>query len=267
MPAAERASIPPAEARCVTSPSMRYRATVAYDGTEYQGWQSQAGRGPSVQETLERGLSIVLREPIRVAGAGRTDAGVHACGQVMAFDVTSAIEDPERLLRSLNGVLPRDIAVREVGVAAPDFDPRRHALRRAYRYCIWASPVRSPFRERTAWHVPESLDVAAMGEAAAALVGAHDFATFQAADNVPRPSVRDVAVSAVEREGEIVHFRIVANAFVRHMVRNVVGQLVEVGRGRFPAAGMTELLDARDRTRAAPTAPPHGLFLEWVHYE
>jgi tRNA pseudouridine38-40 synthase len=245
---------------------MRYRATVAYDGTDYQGWQSQAGRGPSVQETLERGFSTVLREPVRVAGAGRTDAGVHACGQVIAFDVSAPIDAPDRVLRSINGVLPRDIAVRDLTAVHADFDPRRHAVQRAYRYRIWAAPVRSPFVERTAWHVPEPLDVAAMGEAAGALVGVHDFASFQAADNVPRPSVRQVEASTVARAGDLVLFRIVANAFVRHMVRNVVGQLVEVGRGRFPAGGMTELLAARDRTRAAPTAPPHGLFLEWVRY-
>jgi tRNA pseudouridine38-40 synthase len=246
---------------------MRYRATVAYDGTEYQGWQSQAGHGPSIQETLERALSVVLREPVRVAGAGRTDAGVHAYGQVMAFDVASPIDSLERAVRSINGVLPRDIAVRDLAAAADDFDPRRQAVRRAYRYRIWSSPVRSPFFDRTSWHLTDALDVAAMRRAAAALVGELDFASFQGTDHVPRPSRRHVESSAVEQEGPLVTYRIVANAFVRHMVRNIVGQLVLVGRGAFPAEEMGELLAARDRTRAAPTAPPQGLFLEWVRYE
>jgi tRNA pseudouridine38-40 synthase len=246
---------------------MRYRATVAYDGTEYQGWQSQAGHGPSIQETLERALSVVLREPVRVSGAGRTDAGVHAWGQVIAFDVTAPIESLERAVRSMNGVLPRDVAVRDLAATADDFDPRRHAVRRAYRYRIWSSPVRSPFLDRTSWHLTDALDVAAMGRAAAALVGDLDFASFQGADHVPRPSRRRVAESAVEQDGELVTYRIVANAFVRHMVRNIVGQLVLVGRGAFPAVGMAELVAARDRPRAAPTAPPQGLFLEWVRYE
>lgn len=246
---------------------MRYRATVAYDGTEYQGWQSQAGHGPSIQETLERALSIVLREPVRVAGAGRTDAGVHARGQVMAFDVAAPIESLERAVRSMNGVLPRDIAVRDLALAADDFDPRRHAVRRSYRYRIWSSPVRSPFFDRTSWHLTDVLDVVAMARAAAALVGDHDFASFQGADHVPRPSRRNVDESAVEQEGELVTYRIVANAFVRHMVRNIVGQLVLVGRGAFPADGMSRLLESRDRTLAAATAPPQGLFLEWVRYE
>ncbi len=245
---------------------MRYRATVAYDGTDFSGWQAQGGRGRTVQETLERALSLVLRERVRVAAAGRTDAGVHAWGQVVAFDASEAIASCDALRRSLNGVLPRDVAVREVAPAPPGFDPRRDATLRGYRYRIWNAPYRSPFEERRAWQVPFALDLEAMREAAAALVGRRDFASLQGADSRPRPSIRRVELSAVERRGHLVCYRIEANSFVRHMVRNIVGQLVEVGRGRFPASGIEELLAARDRRRAAATAPPQGLVLEWVRY-
>jgi tRNA pseudouridine38-40 synthase len=260
---------------------MRLRAVIAYDGTAYQGWQSQAGRGPTVQETIERALSTALRQPIAVAAAGRTDTGVHARGQVIAFDVgdataaavaPDALADPrgdaplDRLLRSLNGILPDDVAVLALAATRPDFDPRRDAVLRGYCYRIWNAAVRSPFETRHAWHVREPLDVAAMGEAAAALEGEHDFASFQGADHVPRASVRRVTTCRVERSGDLVLLRIAANAFVRHMVRNVAGELVEIGQGRRSAAGMAALLAARDRRLAAATAPPHGLFLEWVRY-
>src|SRR5690606_10417920 len=256
---------------------MRYRAVVAYDGTAYRGWQAQS-EGPTLQQTIEKALSTVLREPIRIAAAGRTDAGVHARGQVIAFDATADLAEApepgardgrsplERVWRSVNAVLPQDIVLRTLERTRPDFDPRRDAIRRAYLYRIWNHEVRSPFELRTAWHVRAPLDAAAMAEAAAVLVGEHDFASFQGADNVPRPSVRVVVRSDVERDGEIVRYAVEANSFARHMVRNVVGQLVEIGRGRKPVSWMRELLAARDRRLAAPPAPPPGPSLEWVRY-
>lgn len=256
---------------------MRYRAVVAYDGTAYAGWQAQR-EGRTLQQTIERALSTVLREPIRVAAAGRTDAGVHARGQVIAFDAVADLADsadpadPDgrsplaRVWRSVNAVLPDDVVLRTLERAHPEFDPRRDAVLRAYLYRIWNHDVRSPFELRTAWHVREPLDVTAMAEAAALLVGEHDFASFQGADDVPRASIRRVTRSEVTRDGELVRYAIEANSFARHMVRNLVGQLVEIGRGRTPAASMRELLLARDRRLAAAPAPPHGLSLEWVRY-
>jgi len=256
---------------------VRYRAVVAYDGTAYQGWQAQPS-GSTIQQTLEAALTTVLREPVRVAAAGRTDAGVHARGQVIAFDATvdlpaeRAAEDPhpssplERVLRSVNAVLPDDVVLRTLERAAADFDPRRDAVQRAYLYRIWNDPVRSPFERRTAWHVREPLDVAAMDEAARMLVGEHDFASFQGADDVPRPSVRTVARSEVRATGGVVAYDVEANSFARHMVRNVVGQLVEIGRGRARPDAMARLLVVRDRRLAPPPAPPQGLSLEWVRY-
>lgn len=256
---------------------MRYRAVVAYDGTAYQGWQAQP-TGPTIQQTIEAALSTVLREPIRVAAAGRTDAGVHARGQVIAFDATrdlAATPEPgasdgrsplARAWRSVNAILPDDIVLRTLECAAPGFDPRRDAIQRAYRYRIWNHPIRSPFERRFAWHVREPLDVAAMDAAARLLVGEHDFASFQGADDVPRASVRSVTRSVVERDGDVVQYDIEANSFARHMVRNIVGALVEIGRGAAPVDEMARLLAARDRRLAPPPAPPHGLCLEWVRY-
>ncbi len=257
---------------------MRLRAVVAYDGTAYRGWQSQEGRGATLQETIEQALGVVLRARVRVAAAGRTDAGVHARGQVIAFDVPGDAwagsppanprgrEPLDRLLRSIDAVLPEDVAFLELGPATPDFDPRRDAVLRAYAYRIWNGGVRSPFEVRGAWHVRQPLDEQAMAAAAALLVGEHDFASFQGADKVPRSSVRRVTRSSVERSADLLVYRIEANAFARHMVRNVVGQLVEIGRGRSPAGSVARLLEARDRGLAAATAPPQGLYLEWVRY-
>jgi tRNA pseudouridine38-40 synthase len=256
---------------------MRYRAVVAYDGTAYRGWQAQPS-GATVQQAIETALSTVLREPVRIVAAGRTDAGVHARGQVIAFDARAALSaapaagEPggpsslARALRSVNAVLPEDIVLRTLDIAAPGFDPRHDAVHRGYRYRIWNAEVRSPFERTRAWHVREPLDDVAMREAAARLVGRHDFASFQGADDVPRPSVREVSRSELGRADEVVEYVIEANSFARHMVRNVVGLLVEIGRGRLSSGAAGELLEARDRRLAPAPAPPHGLCLEWVRY-
>lgn len=256
---------------------MRYRAVVAYDGTAYRGWQAQKD-GPTVQQTIEAALATVLREPVRIAAAGRTDAGVHARGQVIAFDATAELaeicgaDDPRgiaplaRCLRSVNAVLPEDVALVSLSHAAADFDPRHDAVQRAYRYRIWNAEARSPFERRRAWHVRAPLDAAAMAAAAAELVGEHDFASFQGADDVPRASVRSVQRSEITLDGAVLVYAIEANSFARHMVRNIVGLLVEIGRGRLPLGAVGALLAARDRRLAPPPAPPHGLCLEWVRY-
>ncbi len=256
---------------------MRYRAIVAYDGTAYQGWQAQPS-GATVQQVLESALGIVLREPVRIVAAGRTDAGVHARGQVIAFDagieLTSASapsgragsSDLARVLRSVNAVLPEDVVLRTLDIAETGFDPRHDAVQRGYRYRIWNAEVRSPFERTRAWHVRDPLDGAAMAEAAAVLVGEHDFASFQGADDVPRPSVRTVQRSDLASTGAVLVYAIEANSFARHMVRNIVGTLVDIGRGRLPVTTVPALLAARDRRIAPAPAPPQGLCLEWVRY-
>jgi tRNA pseudouridine38-40 synthase len=245
---------------------VQLKLTVEYDGEAYRGWQLQPD-GPTVQAELERALATVLREPVRVRGAGRTDAGVHARGQVAAVRVSRVPDDLGRLLKSLNALTPDDIAVRDIAVVGDEFDPRRHARSRAYEYRILNALAPSPFWRRHAWHLSRPLDVAAMDAAARLLEGEHDFAAFRAADAEPvRSTVRRVLGSRVAREGELVVYRIEATAFLKHMVRNVVGTLVEVGGGGRPVEDLAAVLAGRDRGRAGATAPPHGLCLVAVRY-
>lgn len=239
---------------------------VEYDGTAYVGWQLQPD-GPSIQGVLEQALATALREPVRVRAAGRTDAGVHACGQVVAVPVSRVPEDLDRLAKSLNALTPADIAVREVTVVDDHFDPRRHAKSRRYEYRILVARTPSAFWHRYAWHHPVPLDADAMATAAAALLGEHDFAAFRAADADPvRSTVRRVLVSELVRDGELLVYRIEATAFLKHMVRSIVGTLAEIGRGARPAADMADILASRDRRRAGETAPAHGLVLVAVRY-
>ena len=245
---------------------MQLRLTVEYEGTAYRGWQLQRD-GPTVQAVLEQALSTALRERVRVRGAGRTDAGVHACGQIAAVRVREGPADLERLQKSLNALTPDDVAVRDITVVDDAFDPRRHARSRVYEYRIWNVAAPSPFWRRHAWHVPSQLDVAAMDEAARVLEGEHDFASFRAADAEPvRSTVRRVLESSLRVDGRLLVYRVEATAFLKHMVRNVIGTLVEVGRGERVAGTFRELLAVRDRTRAGATAPAHGLVLVNVRY-
>jgi len=245
---------------------MQLKLIVEYEGAAYQGWQLQPG-DQTVQAVLERALATALRAPVRVRGAGRTDAGVHACGQVAAVRVSQPPADLDRLLRSLNALTPDDVAVREVTLVDDAFDPRRHATSRLYEYRLWTAAAPSPFWRRWAWHHPQPLDVDAMAAAAPVLVGEHDCAAFCAADADPtRTTVRRIVTSEVVREGPLICYRVEANAFLKHMVRNVVGTLVEIGRGERPRDALGTLLEGRDRTKAGATAPPHGLVLVSVRY-
>jgi tRNA pseudouridine38-40 synthase len=245
---------------------MQLRLTIDYEGTAYRGWQLQPG-GATVQEVIELALRTALREPVRARAAGRTDAGVHACGQVVAVRVTREPADLGRLLKSLNALTPPDVAVREIAVVDDAFDPRRHARSRVYEYHLLNRVAPSPFYRRYAWHVPDALDVAAMDAAARQLCGEHDFAAFRAADAEPvRSTIRRVTESRMAVAEPLLVYHVEANAFLKHMVRNIVGTLVEVGRGQRPPASLAALLAGRDRTRAAATAPPHGLILLAVRY-
>ena len=245
---------------------MQLKLVVEYEGTAYRGWQVQPG-GPTIQALLETALATALREPVRVRGAGRTDAGVHAAGQVCAVRVARVPADLGKLRKSLNALTPDDVSVREVAVVDDAFDPRRHARSRVYEYRIWNAPARSPFWRRWAWHHPQPLDRAAMATAATALAGEHDFTAFRAADAAPvRSTVRRVFESALREDGALLVYRIEATAFLKHMVRNVVGTLAEIGRGERPPDDVPRLLAARDRRLAGATAPAHGLTLVGVRY-
>ena len=238
-------------------------AVVEYDGTSYRGFQVQV-QGATIQGEIERALAAVTQEEIRVVGAGRTDAGVHAQGQVIAFS-TAWRHPVEELQRALNAVLPADIAVRELRLVARGFHPRFDAVSREYRYAIYNQPLRSPLARRFAYHFPRPLDVATINEAAGALVGGHDFASFGRAPQGDN-TVREVYQAQWTQEGPFVYFDIVANAFLYRMVRSLVGTLLLVGTGELSPDGFEEILRSADRSRAGQVAPAHGLCLIRVSY-
>lgn len=243
----------------------RYRAVVAYDGTNYFGFQRQeGGHTPTIQGALEDALRSVTGQDITVVGAGRTDTGVHATGQVIAWDVEWR-HSADDLLRALNANLPRDIALQTIAEARAEFHPRFDAQSRTYQYQIYNAPVRHPLYERTAWHIGRPLDLAAMQAAARHLIGEHDFAAF---GQPPQGSntVRVVRRATWERDGARYTFTIEANAFLQRMVRSIVGTMVEVGGGALSPDAFTDILAAADRGRAGATAPPQGLCLVSVQY-
>ncbi|HLW69550.1 MAG TPA: tRNA pseudouridine(38-40) synthase TruA [Candidatus Binataceae bacterium] len=244
---------------------MRFRLTLEYDGANYAGWQLQAGQD-SIQARLEAALAELFGAPIRVYGAGRTDAGVHASGQVAAFDAPREIK-PENLRRALNALLPLDIAIREAAATSEDFDPRRSAVARTYEYHVLNRETRSAFDYRHGWLVREPLDLAAMNIAAAALIGEHDFAAFRTLGSDERTTTRRIYASAwrAEADGRLI-YRVEATAFLRHMVRTMVALMVEIGRGKLPPGAAASILSSRDRAQAPGAAPARGLFLVEVRY-
>ncbi|HWO40352.1 MAG TPA: tRNA pseudouridine(38-40) synthase TruA [Candidatus Eisenbacteria bacterium] len=240
------------------------KLTIEYDGTAYHGWQLQA-REPTIQGVLEQAVSTFVGTATRVNGSGRTDAGVHALGQVANFFCAVA-PDLRRMQRGLNALTPPDIAIRDVEIVPPSFDARRDGRSRVYEYRIFNRATPSPFHARYAWHVHDPLDCAAVRAAIGCLEGEHDFSSFRAAGCDAAHPVRRVFRVSFERDGDLLKLTIEATAFLRHMVRNIAGTLVEVGRGERSPEDFAALLRGRDRTQAGPTAPPHGLFLVAVKY-
>ncbi len=243
---------------------MNIKLTVEYDGTNYHGWQIQPS-GETIQSVLERAVSTFLGKPIRVTGSGRTDAGVHALGQVVNFHSDKGF-DPYRIQRALNALTPDDITIKGVELVPDSFDARRDGRARIYEYRILNRSTPSPFHLNRAWHLHDGLDVEAMRAAIGCLEGEHDFSSFRAAGCDATHPVRKVYRVSLEQREELLVFTIEATAFLRHMVRNIVGTLVEVGRGQRTPQSFRELLEARDRTKAGATAPACGLFLVEVKY-
>jgi tRNA pseudouridine38-40 synthase len=240
------------------------KLTVEYDGAEFVGWQVQPN-GRSVQEVLERAIARLCGETVRITGAGRTDAGVHARGQVVSLRSGKRLP-LKAWTAGLNALLPGAVACVRAEEAPEGFDARRWARGKRYIYSILQTAVRSPLRHGRAWEIRRPLDVGAMRAAAPALLGRHDFSALRAADCPARTTVREVRSLQILQDGAQIDLVIEATAFLKHMVRNITGTLVEVGHGRRPADSLASLLEGRDRKRAGTTAPPHGLVLDEVFY-
>ena len=242
----------------------RIAMAVEYDGSAYSGWQHQH-HASTIQERLEQAIAAVADHPIRVHCAGRTDSGVHGLGQVVHFD-TVAQRSKRSWLLGTNSKLPDDIAVRWVMPVAADFHARFSATGRHYRYLILCRPTRSAlWRNRAVW-THRTLDVGPMREAARALVGQHDFTSFRALACQAKSPVRTVRYLEIERSGDFIELRVGADGFLHHMVRNLAGVLMAIGRGDAAVGWTRELLDQRDRALGGVTAPPHGLYLARVDY-
>jgi tRNA pseudouridine38-40 synthase len=243
---------------------MRVRGTLEYLGTSWAGWQLQPGQ-PTVQGELERALSIIFHTHVRVFASGRTDSGVHATGQVIAFDVPDG-RDLVRLRRSLNALTDPSICIVDLHETNPAFDPRRHALSRTYEYTIVNARPPSPFLLDRSWHVNLPLDVARLNRLAEMVLGDRDFTAFRAADCASESTRRFVSESVWRKDGDIFTYRVTANAFLKQMVRTLVGTMVDVELGRLDEATFVAQLDGGSRTLSGRTAPAEGLSLVRVEY-
>jgi tRNA pseudouridine38-40 synthase len=244
------------------------KLTFSYDGSDFAGWQFQTGQR-TVQDTLEQTLAKITGQFSRVTASGRTDSGVHALAQVASFE-TESTHSTEVLWRALNAELPYDVAVVCVEEAPPGFNAQRRARRKRYRYVICEGRVRDVIRRRHAWQVFGQTDVPAMQRAATALMGFHDFISFQSCGSKRQTTERTIYELNISRleapENAVIIFEVEADGFLYNMVRNIVGTLIEVGQGSQSEAWVAEVLAARDRRQAGRTAPPQGLFLVRVEY-
>jgi tRNA pseudouridine38-40 synthase len=245
----------------------RIRTLLSYDGTDYHGWQVQPGL-PTIQGALEQVLSGIEGRPVQVAGSGRTDAGVHAIAQVAAFSIENPIP-VDNLRRAMNRLLPRDIRVLQAEEAAPDFHPRFQARRKTYEYRIFRGEICSPFERRYVYHHPYPLAIDEMIAGAPLLEGQHDFTAFAASDQrdeLELSKTRTIFCSRLTLDGERLIYRVTGSGFLKHMVRNVVGVLLEVGKGNIDRAGLLARLEPGCKIPPGPTAPARGLFLVSVEY-
>lgn len=241
---------------------MRYFIQLSYNGANYAGWQIQPN-APSVQQTLNEALSLLLRQDIYVVGAGRTDTGVHAREMFAHFDVLESLKEQDLVYR-LNRFLPADIAIRNIFPVANDAHARFSAISRSYQYVI--SPQKDPFYTGLAWIMERKLDVAAMNEAAHHLLGTKDFGAFSRSNTQTKTDICNVTAAFWQQEEDFLVFHISANRFLRNMVRAVVGTLVDVGLNKTSVQRFVEIIEMKDRTLAGESAPAHGLYLTQITY-
>lgn len=260
-------------------PVQRYKLTIAYRGTRYHGWQEQAhsstwkgpvpedGSGPpTIQELLRRAMESVLGHPVNVCGSSRTDAGVHAKGQVAHVDTHMVQIPPEGLRRATNSRLPADILVRKIEPVPMTFDAITSTLEKRYQYAVWNAPDRPPFFGDLVFHRFQKLNVDAMRRAAAMLEGEHDFNAFAKPGHGRTSTVRTVHECSVSVRKPLVIIGVRGSGFLWNMVRIIAGTLIEIGAGRIDPDEVPEMLASRDRRRAGPTAPPEGLYLQWIRF-
>jgi tRNA pseudouridine38-40 synthase len=258
-------------------PLQRYKLTIAYRGTHYHGWQWQAanqyykgprpaeGQGiPTIQETVERAVKEVVRHPIALVGSSRTDSGVHAKGQVAHFDTDQVQIPPEGLQRAINAALPDDIVIRNVQAVPASFDAIASTASKRYQYLIWNAEERSPFFGELAWYRWQPMAIEPMVEAAAHYIGEHDFASFARPGHLRENTIRRIISCDVSRRREMIVIGIEGGGFLWNQVRIMVGTLVEIGMGRYPPSRIPQIMAALDRRAAGSTAPPQGLYLQWV---
>lgn len=243
-----------------------YKLTIEYDGTAYHGWQVQAN-DITIQETIETVLSTMTREKIRVSGSGRTDAGVHALGQVAHFKTDACISS-DAFMAGLNSLLPDDIVITGCESVDDDFHARFSAKTKTYQYRIFNHPVPIAIGRQYAWHIRKKLDVSAMQQAAVHIIGTHDFKSFEGTGSHRDHTIRTVIHAGMDiTDDEYIIFEITANGFLRYMVRNLVGTLTDVGLLKTSPDEFKRILEAKNRDLAGATAPPQGLFLVQVSYE
>ncbi|MGI6492795.1 MAG: tRNA pseudouridine(38-40) synthase TruA [Peptococcaceae bacterium] len=243
------------------------KVTLAYDGTNYYGFQEQRGTSfQTIQGVVEERLSKLAKRQIRVIGASRTDTGVHARGQVINFDPGEWKIDGVRVAYALRSILPPDIVALESREVDPSFHARFSAVAKSYRYTVFNGKIASPFLRLYSYHIPHPLDTEAMQEGARHLLGQHDFSAFRALGTPVKSTVRRILDSSVSREGDLVYIDLKGNGFLYHMARMIAGTLIRVGKGKIPPSRVKDILLSGDSLQGGPTAPARGLCLERIYY-